>query len=243
LDLESCSRPFAYDDTYPERRGHFDPLIGAQKVETLKHWLSQGGLQLDRHVVCEIGFGSGFCLRYLQDNARNAFGVEQIPANLAHALTLGVRETNLYGFHERPEVLPEAISLWLFQDSFEHILDIRRFLQWVLRNSSRDALLLVVAPDAGSLSRKLLGRFWPHKLADHQFHWSRVGIRELFEGIGFSPLLEIQPAKRVSETVVLNHLGVKFGPRLRLVLRSLFPKFTVWFNVGEFGLLFQREHT
>lgn len=199
-------------------------------------------LPLEHHSVCEVGFGGGFCLKYLQDAARRAVGIEQIPADLAHAELMGIRRENLYTFDGRPDVLPEAVSFWLFQDSFEHILDIRKFLEWMACNSTTDALLFVVAPDAGSLSRALLGRFWPHRLKEHQFHWSRAGITDFLSAYQFGLIREIRPVKKISNEMVLNHLEIHKSLRLRRLCGWLLPSFTLWFNIGEFGLLFRRCH-
>lgn len=145
-DLDVCRTPFAYDTTCPMARGHFDPLVDAFKVAILRHWLARLGLPLKGHVVCEVGFRSGACLTYLQEAARSVYGIEQVPANLLHAGQLGVRKERLCQFQERPEALPEAVSCWLFQDSFEHIPEVRTFLAWLASNSTRDTLLFVVAP-------------------------------------------------------------------------------------------------
>ena len=83
---------------------------------------------------------------------------------------------DLYLVDELPARLDDPVDLWLFQDSFEHIPDPAAFVAWMTASSAPNAEILLVAPRADSLSRRMMGRWWPHKLPDHQFHWSRAGL-------------------------------------------------------------------
>lgn len=238
-DLEACVNHVEYTDAYPLERKHFDPQVGNLKVSTLKRWLSSLELDPHGHVVCEVGFGGGFCLTYLQGCAQEVFGVEAVPANLAHAHSLGVPSSHLFSFHERPPLLPCRVSLWLFLDSFEHILEPLRFLEWVEANSSQRAVLLIVAPNAASLSQRLMGKLWPHRLADHLFHWSENGLEGMLGKFGVRLKQRFNPLKHVSTDMVLNHLALMpaFRPASRLLKRL--PRMSLWLNIGEMGLLFE----
>lgn len=240
-DLRAYSREYLYDEQYPQQRGHFDPRVGSLKVETLRRWLDQLGLLPEQYVVCEVGFGGGYCLQYLHQTARTAFGIETIPQNLAHAAALGVPAERLYNYDRRPVALPAAVSFWVFQDSFEHIPAHRPFLKWMAQNSSADSMAFIVAPDARSLSRLLLRRLWPHRSLDHTFHWSKAGLRALLSEFGFSLVRQIRPTKAISKRMVISHAELACGPACARLLASVLPEFTTWFNLGELGLLFQRR--
>jgi hypothetical protein len=240
-DLESCAANAGYTETYPSQHLHFDPEIGRLKVATLDRWLSDLGVDVKGETVCEVGFGGGFCLAHLQRRAQDVFGIETISASLSHAASLGIPPAHLFPFQRRPDHLPKAVSLWLFQDSFEHILDVGAFMPWVAANSSPATLLLVVAPDATSWSCRLLGRYWPHKLPEHLFHWSPDGLIALFGRYGFGLMRRFKTPKRISTGQVANHLSLM--PSLRPsgpVLKRIVPRIEAWFNIGEMGLVFQR---
>ena len=240
FDRDSLAAEFVYEASYPAERGHFEPEVGAMKVHSLARWLRALALDPSGLVVCEVGFGGGHCLGWLAERAAQAFGVEAVEANLEHARSLGL--ANVRRFAECREPLPRPVDLWLFLDSFEHLPEPARFLRWLAASSAPKARVLLVAPEAGSLSERWLGPLWPHRLPDHRFHFSRAGLEGLFAAHGFRRLAEFPPTKTVSGAMVVNHV-CRTLPRLRPLagtarwLRGL----RLHFNVGEMGLLLGRE--
>lgn len=210
------------------------------KVRSLERWLRAVNVDPAGSVVCEVGFGGGHCLRWLAERAAHAFGVEAVEANLAHARSLGIG--NVMRFSDCREPLPRPVELWLFLDSFEHLPEPARFLRWLSASSAPRARVLLVAPEAGSPSERRLGAWWPHRLPDHRFHWSRPGLEELYRAHGFRKVAEFDPSKTVSGAMVIDHL-VRTLPRLRPLggaarwLRGL----RLDFNLGEMGLVLERE--
>ena len=102
------------------------------------------------------------------------------------------------------------------------------------------AQVLIVAPDAESISRKLMGPFWLHQVPDHYVHYSRAGIAAIFSRAGFHIARTFLPVKRVSLAMARNHL--------RLLARAPAAAgvggrdgVRVWFNIGEMGLLLERD--
>lgn len=231
---------FVYADDYPEIRGHFDERIGALKVRSLERWLAETGIGLEGATVCEVGFGGGHTLQWLAGQARSVCGLEAVQANLERARSSGIDD--VYDFEERPAALGRHVDLWLFLDSFEHLPDPEAFLGWMVANSSPRARVLLVLPEAGSTSERWLGRWWLHRLPDHAFHWSRAGLRGLFERSGFRLVAEFHPGKYVSGATIASHLTLMM-PRLRVV-RSASHRLaglSVYFNVGEMGVVFERD--
>ncbi|MBI4847182.1 MAG: methyltransferase domain-containing protein [Nitrospirae bacterium] len=239
-DIDYFGDDFLYDSEYPEARHHFDEAIGRLKVKTLRRWLSSNAVSTSGLAVCEVGFGGGTCLKYLAENSSAVYGIEVVDANLDHARSIGIR--NVYKFTELPEKLSDKIDLWIFQDSFEHITKPRDFVPWMVSNSSDDAKILLVSPEAGSMSERILGRFWPHKLEDHRFHWSQKGVVGFFDTFGFRFLNNFYPLKYISMNTVISHILFKF--RLRPLSNIKFPAgdmLSFPFNFGEMGLLLQRR--
>ncbi len=228
-----------YSDEYPAARGHHDPIVGECKVRTLSRWLDHLRINVTGAVVCEIGFGGAFCLAALQSRGANVYGIEPVPANLEHAHSLGIPIDHLFGVDPLPN-LPRTVDLWLLQDSFEHVPNPNQLAQWMLGHSSSRARILLVAPNVDSLSRKIMGRFWIHEVADHSVHYSRSGIVSIFSRAGFRLAREFRPVKLISLGMVLSHL--RLLARVPAEARpepSLAPR--VWFNIGEMGLLLQRD--
>jgi hypothetical protein len=238
-DLESREAEVAYDAQYPEKRGHFDPRVGALKVRSLKRWLRVSGVKLESKHVCEVGFGGGTCLSFLGERGRKVTGIEANASAIDRVRESGTT-AELLLVDTLPQRLRDPIDLWLFQDSFEHIPAPAGFVDWMVANSSPTAEILMVLPRADSMSQRLMGRFWPHKLPDHQFHWSRAGLVQFMGRRGFAVTKTFFPIKFASPQMVLAHLVHKAGgpDRAREWLagtRLAFP-----LNFGEMGLVLRR---
>lgn len=243
-DKRALDRPAVYDYSYPEQRSHFDATIGRHKARTLQQWLKKLGIATTDLAVCEVGFGGAFCLSSLANSSRRVFGIEAIPENIEHAVELGIDRDSLYLTGAIPEVLAERIDLWIFQDSFEHLESPGQFLKWMIENSSEKARVLVVAPDGGSLSERIMGTWWPHRVTDHRFHWTRKGIVDFFSRHDFILDKAFFPAKYVSLTMAFSHLLLKVRglKRLEPWLRTLpLSDCALPFNLGEMGLLFSKR--
>jgi len=160
--------------------------------------------------------------------------------NRDHAIRLGVPSERIFDGNNLPERLSESIDLWIFQDSFEHLPKHADFVNWMLRSSAPAAGVLVVAPQAGSFSERMLGRVWPHKLPDHLFHWSKQGLVSFFETRGFKLSAEFNPLKTISLQVVLAHIAHKTGLyNLQGPIERWLPTISFPFNFGEQGMLFK----
>ncbi len=239
LRAAGSARP-AYDDDYPLERRHHDPAVGECKVRSLARWLDRLRIRAEEECVCEIGFGGGHCLAWLHRRGAQATGVDPIAANRRHAVELGVPSSRVFDSSPLP-ALPDRPTLWLFQDSFEHVEDPPELLRWMARASSPErARALVVAPDGGSWSRRLLGPLWLHHTPDHWIHYTPRGVETVFAREGFRVDRRFRPWKCLSLATAVAHArllrGLPGGGRRE---NSLAPRF--WFNLGEMGLLLERH--
>jgi methyltransferase family protein len=239
-DVESLASTVPYDASYPEMRGHYDPRVGALKLRTLRRWLRVTDTDARDKCVCEVGFGGGSCLPLLAETARRVIGLEANVSAIQRVRATGVR-ADLLNVIPLPDALPQPVDLWIFQDSFEHIPDPAEFVRWMTANSSPRAEILMVLPRGDSVSRRALGRLWPHKLPDHQFQWSRAGLVEFMTGRGFALRREFFALKFVSVQMLiahaLHHAGAPARRRKWLGGAAL----ALPFNFGEMGLVFQRR--
>lgn len=243
-DMDALSANIEYDPSYPELRSHYSPAVGANKIKTLQGWLKTTGINLTPVTVCEVGFGGGYCLKYLQDMSLKTYGIETIQQNIDHAATIGVKKECLFLADHLPEELPSKVDLWIFQDSYEHLTSPGAFVSWLSHNSSAGAYLLIVSPEASSLSEKILGRYWPHKLNDHTFHWSRKGLIDFFSQRGFIIERFFTPKKDISLMTVAAHLvhKAKISEKILDWLNGSSLKYVSFrFNIGEMGLLIRRR--
>jgi 2-polyprenyl-3-methyl-5-hydroxy-6-metoxy-1,4-benzoquinol methylase len=237
-DLSSLRVGFTYDGSYPVTRGHTSETIGQLKIKSFQRWLSLLGLDLSGSRVCEVGFGGGWSLSYMRERARAVFGIEAIPENIASAVRMGLDPSCLFEVTQLPDLPPESIDLWIYQDSFEHIPDPRSHLEWVVRNSSDNAAVLLVLPEATSFSERLLGQWWPHRIADHFFHWAKQGLENVWGEYGFRTVAQFRPVKCITLGMIAVHAAHMVQIKASQSLASRGP--VIWFNLGEQGLLLRR---
>src|SRR2546428_73553 len=96
--------------------------------------------------ICGVGFGGGACLVALHRRGSRVIGLEPVAANRDRAAALGVPPERLFDVESLP-IVPFEPTLWLFQDSLEHLEDPGTFLHWMTRAScAAGARVLVVAP-------------------------------------------------------------------------------------------------
>jgi hypothetical protein len=232
-----------YASNYPADRGHFEPIIGANKVHNLLGWLKQTSTFVESRSICEVGFGSGFTLKYLNEHSSSVWGIEAVPSNIEFAANLGIPKDHLFNSGSLPTRMPQPIDLWIFLDSFEHIVEVDGFMKWLKENSTPSAAILLILPRADSFSRRWMKSFWIHRLNDHLFHWSRKGIVEFMSKNGYVLETYFFPWKWISLQTILYHLMLMAGlntGKLRSVA-DRFPSFSFPLNFGQLGLVFRKS--
>jgi hypothetical protein len=240
-DLDSLRASYDYTNSYSAFRHHLEEETGLLKVRSFLRWSARFSLPLRSMSVCEVGFGGGHCLARLHAESAWAGGIEVIEANLKNARDLGIPADRLFDGTSLPESLPVPIDLWIFLDSFEHLPRPLAFLEWLAKNSAGGARALIVAPRADAPSERILGRLWPHRLPDHQFHWSSAGLAQAFASAGFQAEKHFAPAKFVSPKMILSHVAHKLGgPSAAGRIGRYLPSWALRFNVGEQGIVFRR---
>jgi len=238
-DLDSLAAETSYDASYPEQRGHFDPRVGGLKVRTLRQWLRRSDVSLRGKTICEVGFGGGSCLSFLAEHAGHVVGLEINQSAIERVRASGVRAELLL---VDPLPTPSRnVDLWLFQDSFEHIPNPSAFVQWMNEHSAPGATILMVLPRGDSLSRRMLGRLWPHKLPDHQFQWSRAGVLDFLGRRGWSLAREFFPLKYASPEMILAHGLHKIGVGKRAARSLRGARVALPLNFGEMGLVLRHD--
>ena len=236
---------FVYDDSYPEKRSHFDKNVLKNKIKSARNFISKLDISLEGKNVLEVGFGSGDTLPIYKELGAITFGLEAVKINVENAVKLGIDRKNLFLVEELPEEFPVKIDVFVFFDSFEHIPDQYKFVEWMRKNSASGAQILLIAPKADSLSQKIMWPFWAHRIPDHQFHWSEPGLIDLFKGYSFAKIKSFLPLKSVTVRTLVIHVGmifqIKSAPALLVKIFNPILNISLWFNIGEHGLIFKSE--
>ena len=199
LPLHEAS-PVAYEDAA-------DPYYleqGAERVANghrLLDLIPRGGRLL------EIGCASGFLLLAARERGFDAHGVEMSAWASAHARDrygLDVRTGSLEDLN-----LPAAsYDVVVLADVIEHLHDPRRTVRHIHRVLRPGRLLLLLTPDVGSLTARVLGRRWWGLLDDHYFYFSRQTLRRLLADEGFA----IERMTALGRVFPISHWVFKLQP-------------------------------
>ena len=140
-----------------------------------------------------------------------------------------------------------AYDVVVLFDVIEHIDPPSAALAHLRRLLRPKGLLLMVTPDAGSVSSRLMGARWPHLLVEHVVLFSRRGMRTALQEAGF----DIEQLRFAWKYVNLNmlvrhatiHPHVSFGWMLRCIGRATPVALLhrpILFNIGEFYVVARR---
>lgn len=229
-------RDYRYDDAYPEERRHNDAHVARCKTATLDRWLRRNAIAVAGTRFLEIGFGAGTTMGWLQSHGGIVAGQEVVPANLASAAALGVAPANLAT--DLAEFSGRTFDTLLYLDSFEHILEPRQHLAQATALAAPGAKALLVLPVADCLSRRMMGRFWPHDGPDHWVFYTSAGLEALWGESGWRPVGRFDPWKLVSAQALAVYWRIRTGLPAP---PAAWLNFGVWLNLGERGYLFQRD--
>jgi 2-polyprenyl-3-methyl-5-hydroxy-6-metoxy-1,4-benzoquinol methylase len=70
-------------------------------------------------------------------------------------------------------------------DVLEHVPDPGDFLDRVAARLSSSGIVAAILPNASSLTRRVLGRRWPHYAPEHLYHWSASNLPRFLERRGW----------------------------------------------------------
>ena len=177
-----------YAGDYFQRWGARDPAALA-RVRAMKHAsyrdllrelarLRPGGRLLD------LGCAMGFLLEVSEQAGFQGWGLDLNPeAVRAAKQQFGDRvaegELDASAF---PGVSFDVVTLI---DVLEHVPDPASLLAAVHRRLLPGGVLAAVLPNAASLTRRLLGRRWPHYAPEHLFYWTPAALGHQLAAVGF----------------------------------------------------------
>ena len=160
----------------------------------------------------DVGCGSGAFLCSMLSRGWHVEGVEQSEQAATHAARVS-------GVHVAAATLehfdgpPGAFDVVHLADVLEHFGDPHCALRIVHQLLCDDGLLVLTTPDVGSLSARVLGRYWPNYRPEHLFYPDRQTIRRLLGSEGFV-VCAISPATKALTLEFARHYFAVYGPKL-----------------------------
>lgn len=215
------------------------------KKETFKARL---GLipQAKGKVILDCGCASGYLLEEAQEMGFIPYGIDINPAGLAIA---GEKFSANRIFQGRLEEsrFPDGFFYAIFMNDFlEHVRSPNEILSLAYSLIEPGGFLVIAAPDSGSLSRKISGRYWPHYKPEHLFYFNRKAIAICLSKANFL-LVSIKKARKC---LTLDYISSYFNKypnkivNLLLKITYLVPnsiKFKkCWLSLGEMAIVAQK---
>jgi len=140
--------------------------------------LRPGGRLLD------LGCAMGFLLEAAEAAGFQGFGLDLNPEAVGVAkrrfgdrVMLGELDDAVF-----PGLRFDAVTLI---DVLEHVPDPASLLARVRERLAPGGVLAALLPNAASLTRRLLGRRWPHYTPEHLFFWNPAALARQLEAAGF----------------------------------------------------------
>jgi SAM-dependent methyltransferase len=229
---ESGAEFLEYGQEYFKNRGHEgeNPVMRKSKIATFDYFYRQANIPPGSKVL-EVGCATGWGLVAGRELGYRMRGLDVAEESRQYAIQRGFQPETVV--KSLAELANERFSLVAFFDALEHIPEPENFLKELSRHLNPGAKLLVVIPRADTASRKILGKLWPHYLADHWVHFSRQGLASLMNRAGFAPERYFFPVKWITPFTMATHFSLHSGYEIPVPPWPMFP-----LNFGEDGAVF-----
>ncbi|MBN1429205.1 MAG: class I SAM-dependent methyltransferase [Anaerolineae bacterium] len=167
------------------------PIDEYLSEESSREWAFTATLQrIQRYVpygrVLDVGCSAGLFLKSLPERYER-YGLELGHESAAIARSRGIG-TILEQPLEEADFNPETFDLVTMWDVLEHLPSPRRALQRVWKWLRPGGHLLIVTPDIGSLTARLLGPRWPHLIRQHLYYFSFHTLHQLLNQLDYQPV-------------------------------------------------------
>ena len=238
-----------YQDEYHELRGHAgNPAVEAAKTGTTRHYLKKlERLRPPGRRFVEVGCSAGASLAVAAAGGWDVEGVEVSAASAAVARQRpGVRAVHTGKLEDAP-LDDGQTDVVMLLDVLEHIDPPEATLAKIHRLLKPGGLVLIVTPDGGGLSTRLMGARWPHLFIEHVIMYSRRGLRRCLEAAGFRIERLGFAWKWVNLDMLVRHATIHRHVVGGAVLRALgrvvpgpLLRVGIPFNIGEFYAIARR---
>ena len=165
---------YHWDTDYVKFEKHFKNIF-LKRYGIITKFIKKGRM-------LEIGSSTGTFLNIFKDEGWEVLGIEP-SASGSSAKKRGINVIN--SFFEKTSLKSAHFDLVVLNHTLEHFKYPVIALQKVYGILKKGGFVYVDVPNFGSLSSKLLGKYWPYlQVNEHYYHFSPRSLKKLFEKVG-----------------------------------------------------------
>jgi SAM-dependent methyltransferase len=220
--------------------------VRAMKLATFGRRLRELGPSRPGEALLDVGCATGFLLEAARDLGYEPHGVE-VSAFAAAESERAFPGRVFQGTLEEARFPEGRFGVVVLSDLLEHVRGPLPFLREVRRVLRPGGRLLIVTPDLGSLSARVMGRRWFHRKAEHLYYFTRESLGGLVGRAGLRPLRASGVRKALSLAYLESQLRAYPKPVLTAALQSLvrlLPRAAarrpLWLPTGEMAFEAER---
>lgn len=213
--------------------------VRAMKCATFRRRLRELGGDGRGKTLLDVGCALGFLLHAARDEGYEPHGVE-LSAYAAREAEKDFPGRVVCGTLEEARLPDARFDVVVLSDLIEHIPEPRAFLGEVRRVLRPGGRLLIVTPDIGSVSARVMGRRWFHRKIEHVHYYTRHSLGNLLRREGFRPSRVAGGTKALSVAYLASQFRVyrlpAVTPAMNLLARLLPASLAarpLWWPTGE----------
>jgi 2-polyprenyl-3-methyl-5-hydroxy-6-metoxy-1,4-benzoquinol methylase len=210
--------------------------------------------------ILDVGCATGYFLEVAQKEGFDPYGIEfsEYSARIAKKkfgeknIFKGTLEqlipTDQSGFADHPGFAEHSFRVIAMSDLIEHVRIPAETLSKAKSLLTDDGVIMIMTPDTGTLSNKVMGRKWTHYKLEHFFYFNRRSMKTLAAKCG----LQVAYFERSRKALNIDYLHTQLNvyrhwlltPLVKTLHRLLPAKITAlnfYFSIGEMVVILERS--
>ena len=195
-----CGLVFAEEDGLRELVGLYERLEDPEYENTQDcralqmRWLLERARRIHPHgrTLLDVGAGTGLLVAEARRRGYDAVGVEP-SRSLVEAAARVNHVDLLQGVFPHPELHGRRFDLIFLVDVIEHVSHPAELVEACAQSLTPSGVLLLVTPDIGSLTARLLGKRWWHLRLAHVSYFDKRSIERTLQQAGLETVFRCRP--------------------------------------------------
>jgi 2-polyprenyl-3-methyl-5-hydroxy-6-metoxy-1,4-benzoquinol methylase len=220
------------------------------KMETFRLRLSLIRKFVGSGKVLDVGCATGYFLEEAREQGFDAYGVEFSEYSSQIAKKLFGEDHVFKGTLEQSEFANDMFDVISMSDLIEHVKSPVDTLSKASKLLKDDGVIMIMTPDSGSLSNKLMGRRWSHYKLEHFFYFDEVSMKVLAEKCNLRLVHEEKSKKALNIDYLYTQFRVYqhwlFTPLfsiLHFILPEKICSLNFYISLGEMVVILKKKQS